>query len=139
MSKQIIIKSNRLTKGVALFIVLGSIIIVISLASVILTIVSSQSRFTHHQVSRIQAYYADLAGVNYAIEKLRLANDNTCWPATGTYTRRICRSGCSGCNINEGDLPNSVSQVDITVGQPGAGISGTRQISATATYTYTLP
>lgn len=141
MSKPIIIKSNRLAKGVALFMVLGTIIIVITLASIILTIVSSQSRFTHHQVSRIQAYYAALAGVNYAIEKLRLGNDS-CWSTTTTvsYQRTICRSGCTGvCNVNEQDFPLSVSQVDITVGPPGSGISGTRQISAMATYTYTLP
>jgi Tfp pilus assembly protein PilX len=58
-------------KGVVLMIILGVILIVALLAGVILNIVLSQSRLTHHQVSRIQAYYASQAALNYAIEKLR--------------------------------------------------------------------
>lgn len=58
-------------KGVALFMVLATILIVVVLANVVLNIAASQSRLTHHEVSRIQAYYAAQAGMVYALEKLR--------------------------------------------------------------------
>ena len=123
-------------KGVALFFVLATLLIVVILANVILGITLSQSRLTHHQVSRIQGYYAAQAGINYALEKLRLNND-TNWPSTGTYSCTMCRSGCSGgCNIVEANLPLSVKSVLITVGNPGSGINGTRSVNATVDYSY---
>ncbi len=57
-------------KGVALFIVLATILVVVVLANIAMTIIASQNRFTHHQVSRIQAYYAAQAGMVYAMEML---------------------------------------------------------------------
>jgi len=126
-------------KGVVLLIVLGTLLVVVSLATVVLSLMLSHSRLTHHQTSRIQAYYAAMAGVNYAIEKLRVGNDAN-WPAAGTYARYLCRSGCSGAgDVNDPDLSNSIQQVEITVGSPGTGINGTRPISAKADYTYTTP
>jgi len=125
-------------KGVALLIVLGMLLIVTSLVAVILSIILSHPRLTHHEASRIQAYYAALAGINYAIEKLRLGDDSN-WqaPATGaSYTRYLCNSGCTGPgDINDVDLPNPIVQVVITV----TGISGSPpiQINAKAIYTYT--
>jgi len=124
-------------RGVVLFIVLGTLLVVVSLATVILSLILSHTRLTYHQTSRIQAYYAALAGMNYAIEKLRVGNDSN-WPAAGSYNRYLCRSGCSGPgDVNDPYLPNSIQQIKITVGSPGTGISGTRPISTKATYTYT--
>lgn len=54
--------------------VLGTLLVVVILANVILSTILSQSRLTHHQISRIQAYYAAMAGMNYALEQLRLGN-----------------------------------------------------------------
>ncbi|MDO8488931.1 MAG: hypothetical protein Q7S42_02315 [Candidatus Omnitrophota bacterium] len=124
---------NCSKKGIILLIVLGVILLVVSLTTVILRIISNQSRLTHHQVSRIQAQYAAKAGVIYALDKLR-RNDDVGWPASGEYIKTMCRSGC---DINEPDLPNSIQQVDITIYDTGTGISGTRKISAKTTYTYT--
>src|SRR3989338_8459923 len=67
-------------RGVVLFIVLGTLLVVVSLATVILSLILSHARLTHHQTSRIHAYYAALAGMNYAIEKLRVGTDSN-WPA----------------------------------------------------------
>jgi len=105
------------------------------LATVMLRIISHQSRLTHHQVSRIQAQYAAKAALVYTLDKLR-RNDDASWPATGQYTKRMCRSGC---DINEPNLPNSIQRVDITVFNINTGIPGTntRKISARAIYTYT--
>ena len=125
--------SNR--KGVILFIVLGTIIVVATLSTVILRIILSQTRLTHHQVSRIQAQYAAKAGINYALEMLR-TNDPD-WPSTGEYTRIMRRSGSSSPDFNEPSLPASIDNVEITVYSPGTGPSNTRKISAKATFTYT--
>ena len=122
--------SNR--KGVLLVIVIGTILVVVTLSTVMLRIVLSQSRLTHHQASRIQAQYAAKAGVIYALEKLR-RNDDVCWGSSGTYTRIMRKSGADTCVVIEPNLPNSISQVDIIVSDFA---SGSRKISAKATYTY---
>jgi len=124
--------SDHNKKGQLLFIVLGTIIVVVALSTVILRIMLSQARLTHHQVSRIQAQYAAKAGVVYALDKLRI--DATGWPASGEYTKTMCKSGC---DIDEPNLPNAVTQVNITVYDLGTGISGTRKVSARAIYTPT--
>jgi len=105
------------------------------LATVMLRIMSNQARLTHHQVSRIQSIYAAKAGIVYALDKLRRNDDNACWPNTGTYTRRMQRSG-SGCDVIETDLPQSIQYVDITVEEPNSGISNTRRVRAKAEYTF---
>ena len=58
-------------KGIALFMVLGTLLVVTILAFIMLNIMLSHSRLTQHQVGRIQAYYAAQAGMNYALEMLR--------------------------------------------------------------------
>lgn len=68
-------------KAIVLFIVLATIFIVILLANILLGIMASQSRLTHHKVSRIQAYYAAMAGVNYALEMLRVGPAGGGWLA----------------------------------------------------------
>ena len=127
---------KRNKKGSILFIAVAMIMVVAVLATVMLRIISNQARLTHHQVSRIQAQYAAKAAIIYTIDKLRRNNDPG-WPATVQFTKTMCRSGC---DINEGDLPGSVQQIDITVygpTAPGSQLSGTRRITARATYTYT--
>jgi Tfp pilus assembly protein PilX len=124
--------SNR--KGVILFVVLGTIIVVAALSTVILRIMLSQTRLTHHQISRIQAQYAAKAGINYALEMLR-TNDAD-WPATGEYTRVMRKSGSTSPDFDEPDLPGSIDSVEITVYDPSTGPSGTRKLSAKAIYTY---
>jgi type II secretory pathway pseudopilin PulG len=127
------LKSNR--KGMILFIVLGTIMVVSILSTVILRIILTQSRLTHHQLSRIQSQYAAKAGINYALEMLRVNDSN--WPATGEYTRIMRQSGSSLPDFNEPNLPGSVSRVEITVYGVNSGpIAGTRRISAKAIYTY---
>ena len=117
-----------------LFVVIGIIMVVGILAIVILRIIGSHARLTHHQVSRIQAQYAAKAGIIYALDKLRRDDDAACVSAGG-WTMQS--SGAGACVVIESALPDSVSQVVITVGAPGTGILGTRQVSATATFTYT--
>ena len=134
------LKSNK--KGVILLIVLGVILVVIILITVILRIIAHQSRLTHHQVSRIQAEYAAKAGLVYALDKLR-RNDDTNWPAAGTYTKCMARTGwvvvspCTTLDITENDLPRSIDHIEIFVNDLGTGIDGTREIRSTAFYTYT--
>jgi Tfp pilus assembly protein PilX len=84
--------SNMKEKGVILFIVLGTILIVALLANVLLNIVSSHSRLSFHQADRIQAYYAAQAGMNLALYNLRKGT----WvpDATGGVDRYACINGC---------------------------------------------
>ena len=124
-------------RGIILFIVIGIIMVVVILSTIILKVITSHSRLTHHQVSRIQAQYAAKAGVIYALDKLRRNDDATCWSSSGSYTRIMRSSGAAACVVIEPALPKSISQVDITVSAPGSGVSGTRKVSAIATYTYT--
>lgn len=62
--------------------VLATLLIVVVLANVALSVIASQSRLTHHQVSRIRAFYAAQAGMVLAIENLRTGtwvdNQNYC-------------------------------------------------------------
>lgn len=104
----------RNNKGVVLLIVLVTLFVIVVLANIILALLSSQSRLTHHQVSRIQAYYADFGAMNYAIDKLRRGD----WPmpaAGETNTYRLCRPGTAACDIIDGDLPPAIREVIITV------------------------
>jgi hypothetical protein len=129
------------SKGVVLFIVLVTVMVVVLLANIAFIIIASQTRLTHHQISRIQGYYAALAGVNYAYRMLFLQQWS--FPATGAspVDYSLCRTGC---DINEPDLPIQVNNVQIRLAErancnpaPPAGIPGC--ISATATYTYNPP
>jgi len=126
-------------KGMILLMVLSTILIVVALANVILTLITSQSRLTHHQVSRIQAYYAAQAGMNYALERLR----NGSW----TFSPNSCL-GPADCIISDNNFPPAIREVRIifcpagsvcapvtTICSPPAGLNFC--INTTAIYTYT--
>ncbi|MCM8791624.1 MAG: hypothetical protein NC826_00490 [Candidatus Omnitrophica bacterium] len=64
-------KRRTSNKSVALVYVLGVLVAMMAIASLIITIFLSQFRLSHHHTSRMQAYYAAMAGINYAFEKVR--------------------------------------------------------------------
>ena len=115
--------------------VLGMILIVTILATVILSIILNQSRITHHQVSRIQAYYAAQAGMNLALERLRTG-------AWGTDSYYFCNSParCTAapfsfpnCDVTDADIPYCTN---ITVADLGSSIDNVgREIRITTNYT----
>ena len=126
-------------RGITLILILALILTVIVLANIALLLISSQARFTHHQVSRIRAFYAAQAGINYTLERLRVG----AWvpdPSSITYycindngTTMTCTDG----NINDTDVPFGV---EIRVWPEGGGspaVAGTTQLEAKAEYTYT--
>jgi len=111
--------------------VLVSFLVAVSLAGVILNLVLSQFRISHHQVSRIQAYYACLAGLNLAYENLRTGT----WMYNTTYYINTTTPPCvpAANRICDTDIPFPVT---ITIGQQGiGGIGNTTPIRATTTYT----
>jgi len=108
------------TRGIALILVLAFILAIVVIANIALFIMSSQTRFTQHQVERIRVYYAAQAGINYALEQLRTG----VWGA-GAYTLGTCDPG--PCDVPDLDIP---FQVNITIGAPVGGI---RQVDARAT------
>ena len=128
-------------KAVVLFIVLVTIIMVVTFASVILSIMLNQFRLTHHQTSRIQAYYAAQAGVNYAIERLR-----TDW-TIGTCTGSGCWWTFATGDFQPNTLVNNRVQIVFCpsgdtcapVTSPCNPPTGSFCINVTSVYTYTEP
>lgn len=116
-------------KGVAMFMVLATILVVVVLANVVLSIISSQSRLTRHEVSRVQAYYAAQAGLIYTMEKIRI-ND---WPFSGGVDRYYCMaltSGGPGQCIDVG-VPDNIIPFDAGVTRaydPGTGLQGSYKV-----------
>ena len=106
---------NYNKKGVVLFIVIGVIIIVTALATVILRVISSQSRLTHHQVGRIQGLYTGKAGMIYALEQLRLG----AWK----FSPNSCPNP-AGCPVSDPNFPNSVNAVKVIFCPKGANCVG---------------
>jgi len=136
-------------KGIVLVLVLATILIVVLLGIAVLNIISSQSRLTHHQLSRIQAYYANRAAINYAIERLRIGGP----PAVGGW---VAGTNCQfGSPCTESDVGLNLAGVNGDFKSPAlTGISliiradsdpaclspGVAAcISCTATYTHTEP
>ena len=113
--------------GIALLAVLVTLLVVAALANVTMNITLSQSRLTRHKVSRIQAYYATTAGVNYALDKLRLNDAN--WipanPPTAVWhymCRDVAAAPCLGdaASFAEPNLSTAIEFVLIRVAIAGA-------------------
>ncbi len=118
--------------------VLAILFVIVALANIILGTMLSQSKLTHHQVTRVQAYYAALGCANYAYQKLLLNNDVT-WPRTPVpYTKSFCSSvGVAPCTYTDNELPASINKIYVTVRQDTAGRPGILQIDAQAVFTNT--
>ena len=87
-------------KGFALLLILSLVMIAAILGGIVLNVTLNHFELTRHKVQRIQAYYAVMAGMNLAFERLRTGD----WDGNNTYT--LCKSGCT---VNDIDIPFSVS------------------------------
>lgn len=120
-------------RGVALLVVLATILVVVILANIVLNIMVSQSRFTHHKVNRIQAEYAAWAAINFAQEMLR----------TGAWTPASC-PGPGGCPLFDGTFPTTIvgQTVTIILAPPGGACAapvGSVCVSAQVDYVRPTP
>jgi Tfp pilus assembly protein PilX len=125
-------------KGIALLIVLCSIVIVAILANIILSVALNQARLTKHRVSRVQAYYAAQMGMVYGIELVRNG-----WAGPGEdrwyiYPKDACPSAPLPAQCTEEHwLPASIINVTIVRKKdPSGSYTDLFNISANATYTY---
>ncbi|MDP2904668.1 MAG: hypothetical protein Q8O22_00005 [Candidatus Omnitrophota bacterium] len=122
---------RRREKAAAFFLVLSVILVVVILAEVVLNIMQRQSRLTHHEVSRIQAYYAAEAGMNYTLEMLRTG----IWTADASV-KYACINGCidatADYSITDSDIAYSV-QIAINP----KDVNGLSQLNIKTDYTYT--
>ncbi|TAM41244.1 hypothetical protein EPN54_02070 [bacterium] len=131
---------NRGRKGVALFIVLGVMMVVVVLGVVILRIVTSNSRLTHHQISRIRAYYACKAGMNLAFDRLRRGT----WtlPASPTGVNYYCINGkvdaAITCLATINDTTILPYNVQIGIYPPNSGVNQTTKVQIKTSFTYAL-
>lgn len=135
-SKEYRRKIEANNKAVALLLVLATIVVVVILASVALRLILNQFRLTHHQVSRIRAYYASFGGMNLALEKIRLGD----WsPASaGGGIRYGCINSCIDASatyalIIDSDIPYNVQ---IAIYPAGSGINGTSKLEIKSDYSY---
>ncbi|MFA5004806.1 MAG: hypothetical protein WC561_01610 [Candidatus Omnitrophota bacterium] len=129
------IKSCPDKRGVALFITLAAVAIVIILANVVLNIMSTQGRLTHHQVSRIQAYYAAQAGMVYTMEMLK----SGAWSADASNIRYACHRSCIDSVAATYTIPTDADipyNIQVTIYPLGSGISGTTRLDIKTDYTY---
>ncbi|PIP19345.1 MAG: hypothetical protein COT38_01730 [Candidatus Omnitrophica bacterium CG08_land_8_20_14_0_20_41_16] len=123
-------------RGFILFIVLSTVLIVAMLAGVILSMISSQSRLTNHQVSRIKAYYAGKGMMNYTLEMLR--GGTWTLPSSGVYY--ACHRGCIDSVTESYDIPDDSDipyKVQVTIYPANSGIPNTARLEIKTEYTYT--
>ncbi len=147
-------KFNFSKKGMVLLVVLATLLVLISLAVAVLSLILSHNRLTVHQVNRVKAYYAALAGMNLAMEEMRNGN----WlPATATTyclcSSTTCPSSPSGLCAGVSITSNAVGVVDDSIPYPvsitvyadatsiaGSGVVPGRKITVqvpyTSSYTY---
>jgi len=102
-------------RGAILFIVLGVFMVVAVLAAALLRTMSSQSRLTHHQVSRIQAQYAAKAGMVFALDQLRRG----VW----SFSSNSCPNP-AGCLVADPQFPPSINRVRIIFCPSGSLCAG---------------
>ncbi|MFA6349596.1 MAG: hypothetical protein WCY12_01545 [Candidatus Omnitrophota bacterium] len=127
--------SRKNQSGVALLFVLSVIMIVVILGNLVLNFVLSQSRLSHHQVSRIRAYYAATAGMNLAYEKFRLGEwDSNPGSITGyCINGQVALSG-QACaeTVTDTDIPYNV-QI-LVYPQSSSQFSGSRDVKIFVSY-----
>ena len=111
-------------KGIALFVVIGVIMLVTLAANTILNVILSQTRLARHETGRIQAFYAAKAGIYHAIDRLSREDPPYC-PANSCQYPLV-----------DAAFPNSIISVVINIGDFGTGINGTRRVDSTATFTF---
>jgi len=124
-------------KGVVMVMVLGTILVVVILANVILTIILNQTRLTRHQIDRIRAYYAATAAMNYTIEMLRAGT----WPLPVGANVYACLNGCVDLVTPAHTIPADTDipySVQVTIHPSGSGPQGTAQLDIKTEYTYNL-
>jgi len=106
-------------KGVALFMVLATVLISVILAGVVLNIITSQNRLTQHKVDHIRAYYAAQAGMVYAIEMLRKGS----WTYPGSCPNN------APCSLPASETDPYLTRVRIVL-CPSGNICGTTMTTA---------
>jgi len=125
--------------GIVLIIVLAIILVVVILSGAMLRTIISQSRLTHHQVSRIKAYYAGKGMMNYVQDMLRKGT----WTADATNKKYACHRDCSGLGV---PAPNYIIPTDndilynilVTIYPLNQALSNTvTQLDIKTEYTYT--
>jgi len=123
-------KALRSNRGIALYMVICMLIVVLALAFVVANLLSSHFRFTHHEIQRIRAYYAAMAGLVLAYDQLTYGV-----PAWTTAIPTTHQLFCSACEFPDATIP---FQVNVLVDIPGTSVDGVgRRVSAAVDYTYT--
>jgi len=87
-----------LRKGIALVIVILTLLIVVGIAIAVLNLVSSESRLNRHQVNRIKAIYAAQAAIVFTIDRLRVGPaSGMSVPLINYFEYLLCKTAAAGC------------------------------------------
>lgn len=100
-------------RGIALLLVLATVLVVVILANITLRIALSRSRLSYHQISRVQAYYVAKAAENLAIERLR----------TGAWVAASCPNP-GGCAVADASFPQTITAVRVVFCPSGVACNG---------------
>lgn len=128
-------KLSAQKKGIALLVVLAMLVVITILANVVLNIMLSHSRLSHHQLSRIKAFYAAKAGMNLALEKLRTGD----WGYGSSYAINCVSSVCTAQVPAANIVSDSDINYEVTISIEQQGVGGpnnTTQIKVETDYTY---
>ena len=121
------------SKGVALMLILGFVMVAVLVANVALQLITSHFRLTQHKVGRVQAIYAAKAGMNYALEMMRIGT----WD--GSTCTEISPPGPCPVPFAAGDfVPNSSQGVSVVIWPPATPVECPGDeacVSVTAQYT----
>ena len=126
------------SKGIALVLVLGFIMVAVLAANIALRLITGHSLLTQHKVGRIQAFYAAQAGINYALEMLRVGPPSG-WAIDLVNHKHYCINDdfttmtCTDGNFNDTELLPCRVEIDIFP-QGTGGIPGTTQLEAKVEY-----
>jgi len=122
-------------KGIALLMVLGTLLVVTILAFIMLNIMLNHSRLTQHQVGRIQAYYAAYAGMNYALEMLRTG----VWTVGNSYAWTFDVGDFRPASIVNNSVLITIKPIGSNPAPEGVGTVMTNSAPVIVTVDYTAP
>ncbi len=130
---------KRGERGVALFLVLGILLVVVALANVVLVVMLSETRFTYHKASRVRALYAARAGMVYALAQLSSGawsgpQDYCIQPVAGSSCRR--ESGGNVPNPRRVIDPDIPFPVVIELENTPTGVQNTMNVTTYVEYPY---
>jgi len=111
-------------RGIVLVTVIGVMLIVIFLVLAVIYLMTQEAYVTEHKIKRMRAYYAAMAGVVYAQDKLAY---------NSSYSGGSINIGGGTVGYPLGGIPVNIT-VDNVISDPTSAVNGTSPIRVTVNY-----